>query len=116
MSVKDITKVKHTLFMCNGSCCNKAGAEDMILTLRKEIRDQGLFKEIHTVRTKCIGRCDDAAVVFIQPECIWYKCVTKEDAKKIVHDHILNGKLVEANFLYKEGDTIINSDAIPNAK
>ena len=116
MSVKDITKIRHTLFLCNGSCCNKVSAEQMILTLREEIRDFGLFTEIHTVRTKCIGRCDDAAVIFIQPEGIWYKCVTEEDAKKLVHDHLLNGKIVQANFLYKEGETTINSNAIPNAK
>jgi (2Fe-2S) ferredoxin len=116
MSVKDITKVKHTIFMCNGGCCNKAGAEEMILTLRKEIRDRELFETVHTVRTKCIGRCDDAAVVFIQPECLWYKCVSKEDAKTLVNDYIINNKIVEENFLYKHGDAVINSDAIPNAK
>ncbi len=115
MSNKDITKLKHTLFMCNGSCCNKAGAEEMILELRKEIRACGCFEEIHTVRTKCMGRCDDAAVIFVQPECVWYKCVNKEDVKSIVHDYLINNKIVETKFLYKHGESFINSDAIPNA-
>jgi (2Fe-2S) ferredoxin len=56
--------------------------------------------KIHTTRTRCNGRCKDACVVVVYPEGVWYKAACPDLAKKIVQDHLVDGKVVEDSVIY----------------
>lgn len=80
MATWDLSKTQHHLLICNGSSCNKAGAEELTLAVRKEISDRGLDDTIHTTRTKCNGRCKDKCVLIAYPAGHWYKGLEAEEA------------------------------------
>jgi (2Fe-2S) ferredoxin len=116
MAVKDLISVKKCLFICNGGSCMKVDAENVTQAIRKSIKELNLDDQYHTVRTKCIGRCDDAPVMMIAPENVWLQNIKTEQCKKIVSE-IDAGKTKDSNhFLYQFGENTIASDSIPTKK
>ena len=46
----------------------KMNAEEVTQAIRKSIQDFNLEDDYHTIRTKCMGRCDDAPVALLAPD------------------------------------------------
>ncbi|KAB7704403.1 (2Fe-2S) ferredoxin domain-containing protein [Bacillus aerolatus] len=84
MATWDLSNTQHHVLICNGSSCNKAGAEELTQVIRKEIAARGLDDTIHTTRTRCNGRCQDKCVVIAYPRGEWYKDLHPEDASLFV--------------------------------
>lgn len=100
---KDLTKVDHTVFVCMGGTCKKAGSEENMRELRCAIKMAGLHEVTHTVKTLCLGQCENAPVMFIQPDNTWYKRMTAD-----VIGPLVSGKLARRidlldNILYQDG-------------
>lgn len=113
MAVKDLINTKKCLFICNGGSCLKKNAEEVTRVFRKHIKENGLDDDYHTVRTKCIGRCDDAPVILISPDNIWLKEVNIDKCNHILFE-IESNSIQESNhYLFKMGETYINSKSIP---
>jgi (2Fe-2S) ferredoxin len=113
MAVKDLINTKKCLFICNGGCCMKKDAEEVTQAIRRYIKNFNLDDEYHTVRTKCIGRCDDAPVAMLSPENIWLKNIDPMQCGLLLNE-IQEGKIKESKtFLYQMGELTINSDSIP---
>lgn len=96
MATWDLSKTKHHVLICNGGSCNRHGGEEVTVALRDAISQAGLDDYVHTTRTRCNGRCEDACVVIVYPEGIWYQNVTPDDAHQLVDQHLQKGELVES--------------------
>lgn len=70
----------------------RSQGDEVTLAIRAEIASQQAEDRIHTTRTKCNGRCEDACVVMVYPEGIWYKNMTPESGRRLVREHLLQGK------------------------
>ncbi|ARK29991.1 (2Fe-2S) ferredoxin domain-containing protein [Halalkalibacter krulwichiae] len=84
MATWDLSDTKYHILICNGSSCNKAGAETLTQSIRNELYANDLDSKIHTTRTLCNGRCHDKCVVITYPDGNWYKDMTSEDASLFV--------------------------------
>ena len=113
MAIKDLTKVRTHLFLCNGSTCKSKGAEESTKIIRETIHACGLHDQVHTTKTMCNGRCDDGPVLIVQPEGQWYKEITPEIARDFVMRGIVYDEAVPEKFLYQYHSDTINSDSIP---
>ena len=113
MAIKDLINSKKCLFICNGGSCLKKGAEDVTQAIRKSICDFDLDDDYHTIRTRCKGRCDDAPTAMLSPDNIWLKNINSFQCDLLLSDIELNQIDKSDNFLYKMGDSIINSDSVP---
>jgi (2Fe-2S) ferredoxin len=100
LAIRNLSKTTHHVLICNGVNCMKRQGEEVTLTIRDEIAKQEADMQIHTSRTLCNGRCEDACVVIAYPEGVWYREVTPEIARKIVKDHLLQGKVYEEHELH----------------
>ncbi|MCZ8521981.1 MULTISPECIES: (2Fe-2S) ferredoxin domain-containing protein [Paenibacillus] len=103
MATWNLTDTKHHVLICNGGSCMRGDAEAVTQALRAEIRENGADRRIHTTRTRCNGRCEDACVVIVYPEGVWYRGVTPESAKVIVREHLLEDRPVEERAVYTYG-------------
>jgi len=92
----DLSQTTHHVLICNGGSCMRKGGEEVTVALRESISRAGLDDVVHTSRTRCNGRCEDACVVIVYPEGIWYENVTPEDADLLVEQHLRNGEPVES--------------------
>ncbi|MGN7471182.1 (2Fe-2S) ferredoxin domain-containing protein [Brevibacillus sp. SAFN-007a] len=96
MATWDLSKTRHHVLLCNGGSCMRSGGEEVTLAIREAIAEAGLDDYVHTSRTRCNGRCEDACVVIVYPEGIWYRNVTPADAKLLVEQHFRRGEPVES--------------------
>jgi (2Fe-2S) ferredoxin len=88
-------------------------AEEVTRSIRAEIAVQCADHLIHTTRTQCQGRCEDACVVTVYPEGVWYKGVTAELGSLIVSQHLLQGKPLEKQISYTLEESLIPTGTSP---
>lgn len=107
---KDLSKVKHIFQFCDGGSCRKAGSEQVVRDVRANLKNQGLWKETHTIKTRCNGRCEDAPTWIVQPGNYWYKNLTPEKGIEILSSHLNHQRPLEAYLLYQEGWEMLRSE------
>ncbi|MFV8828118.1 (2Fe-2S) ferredoxin domain-containing protein [Alkalihalobacterium sp. APHAB7] len=103
MATWNLSNTKHHVLICNGSSCNKAGAEALTQSIRHEITAKNLDNVIHTTRTLCNGRCHDKCVVIQYPESYWYKEMTSEDAPHFINSLLRGTTLKDKISHYHQG-------------
>jgi len=113
MAAKDLVNTKKCLFICNGGSCMKKDAEEVTQNIRRCIKEMGLDDDYHTVRTRCIGRCDDAPVAMFSPDNVWLKNIDHKQCDLLLHEIQEDKIKTSKNFLYQMGELTINSDSIP---
>ncbi|AGE22369.1 putative 2Fe-2S ferredoxin [Geobacillus sp. GHH01] len=97
----DLRGMKHHVLICNGGTCLRHGGDDVTTAVREEIARLGLDDAVHTTRTRCNGRCQDACVMIVYPDGVWYRLMTPEKAKEVVHRHLQNGEPLRAWATYE---------------
>ncbi|MGL9728639.1 NADH-quinone oxidoreductase subunit NuoF [Enterococcus sp. DIV0756] len=97
------------ILVCAGTGCISSKSGEFVDALKEELTKNDLIDKVNIVKTGCFGLCAQGPIVIIYPEAVFYHQVQPKHAKKIVSDHIMNGKLVE-KLLYHDSETkeIIN--------
>ena len=108
MTTWNLEGTRSHLLLCNGSSCMRKGGEEVTQAVRDEISLLGLDQQIHTTRTRCNGRCQDACVVIAYPEGIWYRVDSPEMGRQIVRD--LHEPSLESNKVYQ----FVNGEMMPH--
>jgi len=91
---------KHRINVCCSSGCIPFGAQKLLKAFEDAVRELGLEKVCKVSRTGCVGTCSVAPVVLVDPGNHLYQNVRPEDAKKIVEEHVVKGRVVEEH-VYK---------------
>ena len=93
--------IRSHIMVCTGTGCTSSHSPEIIEEFEKELKAQGMDKEVKVVRTGCFGLCAMGPIVMIFPEGALYTRVTIEDVKEIVSEHIVKGRIVQ-RLLHKE--------------
>ncbi|WP_432777042.1 (2Fe-2S) ferredoxin domain-containing protein [Brevibacillus gelatini] len=110
MATWDLSKTRHHVLLCNGGSCMRSGGEEVTVAIREAIAKAGLDDYVHTTRTRCNGRCEDACVVIVYPEGIWYQNVTPEAAELLVDQHFRLGQPVESLMTHRfQGNGLVRT-------
>jgi len=100
---KDLAVVQHTFFFCDGGSCQKAGSEEVIRNARAYIKNNMLWDEMHTIKTRCNGRCEDATTCIVLNGNYWYKELTPQKIIPILKSHINGNTPVIKDLLFQNG-------------
>ena len=100
---KDLTKVNNTIFICNGGSCKKQAAEDNVRELRCALKMAGLHETTHTIKTLCMGQCENAPVMFVESSNTWYKKMTLDTIDELVSMQVNPDISLQSNELFKRG-------------
>ncbi len=92
------------VLVCGGAGCISSGCKSVQEALSDELSSLGLVEEVRVVETGCIGTCDLGPVMVVYPEGTFYREVSPEDARRIVREHLLKGRVVES-LLYQDPET-----------
>lgn len=84
LTMWDFSQTKHHILLCNGGSCMRQGGEEVTQAIRAAITRAGADDLIHTTRTRCNGRCEEACVVIVYPSGVWLNQVKPADAGAIV--------------------------------
>ena len=80
------------------TCGIAAGARPVLNAFVEEVGAQGLAGSVMVTQTGCIGICQYEPVVEIfedGKDKVTYVKMTAEKAKRVVHEHLKNGMIVE---------------------
>ena len=97
--------VRAHVLVCGGTGCTSSNSEKIIEEMNKELINNGIEKEVKVIKTGCFGLCAVGPIVIVYPEGSFYCMVKPEDAKEIVVEHLLKGRIVD-RLLYKEQDKV----------
>ena len=87
--------IRNHIMVCTGTGCSSSKSPLIIEEFKKELKAQGMDKEVKVVETGCFGLCAMGPIVLIFPEGSLYTRVTIEDVKEIVSEHIVKGRIVQ---------------------
>ncbi len=112
MSVKDIFNrpaEARRLLICTGPCCNNSGMAEVFLGqlrqgLLAEGLDEAMIGQASCVKRSCLGKCSGEPLAFVHPEGIWYHHLSGENLLKILRQHLLENRPVEALILDEEDE------------
>jgi len=85
----------NTILICAGGACISAGEKSVKQVLEEKLKEYALDNVVRVVETGCMGAWDLGPIVAVFPEGVYYQKVNTENAKKIVEEHILKGRIVE---------------------
>ncbi|MDP3058484.1 MAG: SLBB domain-containing protein, partial [bacterium] len=89
------------VLVCAGAGCVATGCLTTEASLVDEMDKLGLDREIKVIETGCIGTCDLGPVIVVYPDGVFYRNVNGEDAREIVREHLLKGRIVD-RLLYRD--------------
>ncbi|MFF9641200.1 (2Fe-2S) ferredoxin domain-containing protein [Kitasatospora aureofaciens] len=91
---------RHQVLVCRGPRCAALGAEEGLRALVGELREQGLGDDdVLVTQTGCQFPCNQAPVVSVQPDDVWYGGIDPVTAGRIVTEHLADGRPVESHRL-----------------
>ena len=102
--------IRSQIMVCGGTGCHSNKSNILIDELRNELKLIGLDKEVSVIQTGCFGLCAAGPIVVVYPDEVFYSHVKTEDAKEIVEEHLVKGRIVE-RILFKTGDDEIKKQS-----
>ena len=82
------------VLVCCGTGCTSSKSGKIIENLEKELKAQGLTREVKVVKTGCFGLCAEGPIMVVYPEGVMYYRVSPDDVTEIVSEHFLKGRPV----------------------
>ncbi len=98
---------KNYVLVCGGTACESNRGIELFNALKEEVKKNGLANDVQVVRTGCLGFCEKGPLVKIVPQDTFYVEVMPEDAKDIVEEHLIKGRVV-SRLLYDQKQSKIN--------
>ncbi|MDR3019641.1 MAG: NADH-quinone oxidoreductase subunit NuoF, partial [Treponema sp.] len=105
----------HYILTCAGTACESNKGVELFSLLNSEAEKQGVKDQVQVVKTGCFGFCERGPIVKVLPEDSFYVDVKPEDAKEIISEQIVKGRVVK-RLLYTEGEckkNPLSEDDIP---
>ena len=77
-----------------GSCKHR-GADAVFAAFKEGASKAGLTDDVRINRAGCMEHCEFGPTVVVYPEAVWYHVPTPDDAKEILQEHVIGGRVVE---------------------
>ena len=91
---------RHQVLVCRGPRCSARGSDEVVRALVLGLMAAGLGDpDVLVTHTGCQFPCNQAPVVTVQPDDVWYGGVDAASAQRIVTEHLVDGRPVEARRL-----------------
>ncbi len=84
----------HRILYCSSAGCVSSGCDAVKESLKKTLEETGLSKKCEMVGTGCLGLCGEGPLVLVLPDPTLYQHVDAETARRIVVEHVAEGKKV----------------------
>lgn len=99
VQMPSIAAYRRHLLVCTGPRCTQNCAAQLLFdNLGEKFRAAGLQDgalRVKRSRVSCFAACKGGPVMCVQPDGTWYYNVTDANMNRIVHEHLLHGRVVQ---------------------
>lgn len=103
--------LKKKLGVCAGATCISSGSLGVIETLKKELTEKALDKEMEVIPVGCMGACNQGPLLRIDPDETVYQNITAKNCSQIVEKHLLLGTVVSSMTIFADHEENISVKA-----
>jgi (2Fe-2S) ferredoxin len=83
------------VLVCKGGDCKKRGSRAVRKSLKGELREEGMNRDVRVDSVDCLGLCKHGPNLIVYPPGTWYLGVLEQDMPEVVQRHLKNGEPVE---------------------
>ncbi|MHB8421576.1 MAG: (2Fe-2S) ferredoxin domain-containing protein [Leptospirales bacterium] len=76
-----------------GSCISR-NAEEILSIFREELKLHEIPQPFRINKSGCLDACEEGPVFAIYPDGVYYRVQSREDVRRIVKEHLMNGVIV----------------------
>ncbi len=97
---ESVTAHRHQVLVCRGPRCTALGSDRTAVALVLALMEHGLGDDdVLVTQTGCQLPCNQAPVVSVQPDDVWYGGLGADEVGAVVAEHLVGGRPVEAHRL-----------------
>jgi (2Fe-2S) ferredoxin len=94
---------KYHIFVCENvrkeddprGSCGRMGSTAIRECMKAEIKQRGLRAIARANKAGCLDTCELGPSVVVYPEGVWYTIRNEEEARRVVAEHVAEGRVVE---------------------
>ncbi len=101
-----LKKIGAHVLVCKHKTCLRQGGKASAHALKRALREHDLSGRVMVTKVKCLDQCGRGPVMVVYPDGVWYGGVDEEAARRIVAEHLAEGRAVEAKVLRDMRDAV----------
>ncbi|MDO9536324.1 MAG: NADH-quinone oxidoreductase subunit NuoF [Bacillota bacterium] len=102
--VAKIKSEERHILLCGGVPCLSLRCHEVKEAIYAELNEHGLEGKLKVLEAGCIGNCKLGPSLIVYPEGVVYRRLKPENAREIIEEHVLGGRLLE-HLLHKDHDS-----------
>jgi len=97
--VTKLKKIGAHVLVCKHKTCLRQGGKASARALKRALKEHDLSGRVMVTKVNCLDQCGRGPVVVVYPDGVWYGRVDEEAARRIVAEHLGEGRAVEEKVL-----------------
>jgi len=93
--VSKLKKISAHVLVCKHKTCLRQGGKASARALKRALKEQDLSGRVMVTKVKCLDQCGRGPVMVVYPDGVWYGRVDESTARRIVAEHLTEGRAVE---------------------